>query len=68
VRIPGVELGLPQPNPAFGRTRVRFALRSAMPSGLDVLDVSGRVVKSLMPYGTYEAGAVARGARRSECL
>lgn len=57
VAIAGVELGLPQPNPAFGRTRVRFALPSAMPAGLDVLDVGGRVVKTLLPYGKYEAGA-----------
>lgn len=56
VAITGVELGLPQPNPAFGRTRVRYALSSAMPAGLDVLDVSGRVVRSLLPYGKYEAG------------
>jgi hypothetical protein len=55
--IAGVELGLPQPNPAYGRMSVRLALPSAMAAGLDVLDVSGRVVKSLVPYGRYEAGA-----------
>jgi hypothetical protein len=57
VAIAGVELGLPQPNPAYGRTRVRLALPAAMPAGLDVLDVSGRVVKTIVPYARYEAGA-----------
>jgi hypothetical protein len=57
VAIGGVELSLPQPNPAHGRTSVRFTLPSAMPARLDVLDVSGRVVKMLVPRGEYEAGA-----------
>lgn len=54
--IAGVEMGSPRPNPAVGRMQVRFALPSAMPAGLDVLDVSGRLVRSLLPYGWQEGG------------
>jgi FlgD Ig-like domain len=55
--IRGVELDMPVPNPAYGRTRVRFALPGTMTAGLDVLDVAGRIVKTLVPYGVQEAGA-----------
>jgi hypothetical protein len=54
--IGGVEMAPPAPNPAHGRTRVSFALPAAMSAGLDVLDVTGRVVKTLLPHGLYEAG------------
>ena len=53
----GVEMDAPAPNPAYGHTRVRFALPKAMPAGLEVLDVAGRVVKTLVPHGLQEAGA-----------
>jgi len=51
------ELDPPVPNPAFGRTRARFALPAAMPAGLAVLDVSGRIVKTLLPEEVRAAGA-----------
>lgn len=50
------ELGPPFPNPANGLTRVHFNLPSAMEAGLDVVDVSGRLVKALVPAGPTAAG------------
>jgi FlgD Ig-like domain len=52
----GVELSLPRPNPAHGRTRVDFTLPAVMPASLEVLDVGGRVVKTLLPRSLYAAG------------
>ncbi|HTO92638.1 MAG TPA: FlgD immunoglobulin-like domain containing protein [Candidatus Sulfotelmatobacter sp.] len=54
--ISGLQMDLPAPNPAHGRTRVSFALPAAMPAELQILDVSGRVVKTLLPYGMFDAG------------
>jgi hypothetical protein len=55
--ISGVEMESPAPDPAYGRTRVRFTLPSAMPARLQVLDVTGRIVRTLLPYGLQDVGA-----------
>lgn len=54
--IARVELDPPFPNPSAGPTRVRFRLPATMTAGLDVVDVSGRLVKTLLPAGAVAAG------------
>jgi hypothetical protein len=57
VAMSGATLEAPAPNPARGRTTVRFTLPAGLPSGLDVVDVSGRIVRTLLPVGLHETGA-----------
>lgn len=46
----------PSPSPFWHRTQVRFSLPHEAGATLDVLDVSGRLVRRLLPPGTMSAG------------
>ncbi len=55
-RASGLELSAPSPSPFRSSTRVRFTLASDARVALDVIDLAGRRVRSLLPGDLRAAG------------
>lgn len=56
-RPTGLVLRAPQPNPATGETTIQYDLDDAGPATIDVFDVAGRHVATLLDSGHEPAGA-----------
>lgn len=56
-RLGGLSLAAPTPNPSRGKASLHFTLPRTADVTLEVLDVSGRVVRTLLSGGTRAAGA-----------
>ena len=52
-----LRLEAPRPNPTFAGARVRFVVPGAAPVDLEVFDLSGRLVRTVIAGKTFEPGA-----------